>query len=137
MTMRQRVYGKKGLIFALDGALAVTVVVLMVINSTYYFSLAGKSSLSHLQSVKIGDDIITMMDYLGHLDNTVINNSAMPAGNTFEISDQLLNVSKFLPANYDMWISVSDLKESIVSSCSGSPSVVTLALERPMNATVQ
>ncbi len=112
-----RHYGlqKKGLIFALDAALAVTVVVLMVINSTYYFSIASKGSLSHLQSVKTASDIMTVLDYVGSLDNVVLNDSTMEAGITYTISASLLNLSYFLPTNYVMWVSISDLRETLLT----------------------
>jgi hypothetical protein len=106
-------YKKKGLIFALDAALAVTIVVIMVINSTYYFSVASKSSISHLQLVKVGGDVITVLDYTGELDAVIFNNSKGIAENSFNITEDMLNVSRLLPPNYAMWISISDLKESV------------------------
>lgn len=104
---------KKGLIFALDAALAVTVVVIMVINSSYYFSVASKSSLSHLQLLKTGESIVTLLDYTGDLANVVLNDTQNPpASNSMDITPDLLNISAYLPPNYEMWISISDLKET-------------------------
>ncbi len=114
---------KKGLIFALDAAIAVTVVVLMVINSVYYFTLASKSSLSHLQAVKLAEDVVTMLDYDGSLAAVVINdtNSSFGPG-PYNINPTLLNISKYLPSNYDMWVSISDLKETITNLSSPTTS---------------
>ena len=136
---------KKGLIFALDGAIAVTVVVLMVINSVYYFSVASRSSLSHLQATKIAEDIIVMHDRIGSFDAIAINNTHGPFTNGFNITKQQLNFSRFLPGNYEMWASVSDLKETLVYTlpCTGSnptqtsPSYDSLPLEKNMSTYLQ
>ncbi len=113
---------KKGLIFALDGAIAVTVVVLMVVNSVYYFSVASKSSLSHLQSANIADDIMTIYDHLGNFDAIVLNNTKSQFWMNYEIMAKQLNLSRFLPSNYQMWVSVSDLKETPLGTIvSGQP----------------
>ena len=115
---------KKGLIFALDAAIAVTVVVLMVINSVYYFTLASKSSLSHLQAVKLAGDVVTMLDYDGSLATVVLNdtNSSFGPG-PYTINPTLLNISKYLPSNYDMWVSISDLKETITNLSNTAPPI--------------
>lgn len=139
--MNMRTHHKKGLIFALDGAIAVTVVVLMVINSVYYFSVASKSSLSHLQSVNFAEDVITTYDYLGAFDAIAINNTKSQAWMNYQIMPSQLNISRFLPPNYEMWVSVSDLKESIagfpICSSGSYVNVNTASLERDMNAYIQ
>jgi hypothetical protein len=105
---------KKGLIFALDAALAVTVVVLMVINSTYYFSISSKGSLSHLQSTKLASDIVAVLDQGGTFANIVYDDSKNPPSNVFEITPAMLNLSTYLPANYQLWMSLSDVKETVI-----------------------
>ncbi|MEK6840140.1 MAG: hypothetical protein AABX72_04295 [Nanoarchaeota archaeon] len=146
--MNTQPHHKKGLIFALDGAIAVTVVVLMVINSVYYFSVASKSSLSHLQSVNLAGDIITVYEQLGAFDAIVVNNTKSQFWMNYQIMPSQLNLSRFLPSNYEMWVSVSDLKETVLDSdpvlpgaqphCGGVwGSFWTAPLERKMDALVE
>ena len=107
---------KKGLIFALDAALAVTIVVIMVINSTYYFSTSSRSSLSHIQLVRLGGDIVALFEQTDQFDAIVWNASKkFPPVNVYEIPSSLLNLSLYLPGNYEMWVSVSDTKETVMS----------------------
>jgi len=46
----------------------------------------------------------------------------------------LFNVSKYLPPNYDMWVSISDLVETIVTAPCSDASYSTESLERNMKA---
>lgn len=107
---------KKGLIFTLDAAIAVTVLVIILVNSSYYFSTSSKESISQLQLVKLGSDIITLMGYTGELQAVVFEDLKRPAGLNGTISNTTLNYTKYLPPNYNMRIEISDLKESLVNS---------------------
>jgi len=53
---------KKGMVFALDAAIAATILILIVINSFYYFSTSSRESFSQIQLLKIGADIITVFE---------------------------------------------------------------------------
>lgn len=63
-------YGKrtKGFILSLDISIAVFVSFILIAVSVYYVSLANEETLSRIQMVRTGSDILTMMDYKGVLD---------------------------------------------------------------------
>ena len=113
---------KKGIIFALDGAVAVTIVLLMIINTTYYFTTTSKESLSQTQIVRRGYDALAMFnqpqsDGFSDLEWTLSN---IQTGDT-EISDNGrvdtpagygLNISHYIPKGYDMLIELFDAKKT-------------------------
>src|SRR3989344_1911872 len=100
---------RKGIIFALDAALAVSVVIIILINSSYYFSTSSKESLSQLQPVRIGSDIIAVLDYQGNFDYAFAND--LESHEDIPVSS--LNVSDYLPKNYAMRFTISDMKETL------------------------
>ncbi len=106
---------RKGIIFALDAALAVTVVIIILINSSYYFSTSSKESLSQLQPVRIGSDIIALLDFGGSFEYAFddLNNVE---SNGDEIPPDHLNVSTYLPKNYAMKYAVTDMKKTLTST---------------------
>ena len=84
-------FRNKGVIFTLDMFLALLVVITIFVASSYYFSRSD-NALYNLQLTKIGNDIITLLDY-----NGVLN-----------IPNQEIIQDKFnelLPSNYEMLIS--------------------------------
>jgi hypothetical protein len=116
---------KKGIIFALDGAIAATIVLIMLINTTYYFTTTSKESLSQTQIVKRGYDAIAMFDEFGKLSDAL---SEVTSTTDFipdaDSDDGSLNVSNYLPIGYDMIVELSDAKKSYcVDSCGISPGV--------------
>ena len=106
---------KKGVIFSLDAAIAVTIMIVLLVNSTYFFSIASKESLSQLQLVKMGSDVIAILDHTNVLDEAVIKDP-MPwhLEDDIKINGTLVNVSKYLPENYQMTVFITDLRESAV-----------------------
>ncbi len=136
---------KKGLIFSLDAAVAVTVVIIMLINSSYYFSTSNRESVSQLQLIKIGNDIMRIRHLDNTLENLVLADITTPPSEQSVITKDQFNVSAYLPINYEMKFVLTDMKESIVnsttntgvgatcdaSSCWGTPIVVnTLPVEK-------
>jgi hypothetical protein len=103
---------KKGVVFSLDAAIAVTVIIIILINSAYYFSTSSKESLSQLQPVRIGSDILAILDYTGELETAIMTD---PIGSTKLQQDLIDDVEKYLPANYEMKLSINDLQESIAN----------------------
>tara|TARA_Y100000310_G_scaffold144893_3_gene144240 strand:- start:54152 stop:55039 length:888 start_codon:yes stop_codon:yes gene_type:complete len=103
---------KKGVVFSLDAAIAVTVIIIILINSAYYFSTSSKESLSQLQPVRIGSDILAILDYTGELETAIMID---PIGSTKLQQDLIDDVEKYLPANYEMKLSINDLQESIAN----------------------
>src|SRR3989344_5173509 len=103
---------RKGIIFALDAALAVSVVIIILINSSYYFSTSSKESLSQLQPVRIGSDIIAVLDYQEKFDYTFANDLELHGD---VIPESNLNVSVYLPKNYAMYYTITDMKETPVT----------------------
>src|SRR3989344_6563637 len=104
---------RKGIIFALDAALAVSVVIIILINSSYYFSTSSKESLSQLQPVRIGSDIMAILDFQCNFDYT-INNDLESHGDIIPVDN--LNVSAYLPKNYAMRYAITDMKETPVTT---------------------
>jgi hypothetical protein len=106
---------KKGIIFSLDGAIAVSIVIIMLINTTYYFTTTSKESLSQTQIIKRGYDVIAMFDEVGDLENTMQN---VAYDNIFisEIGSNEggygLNASYYLPPGYDMIIEIHDANKT-------------------------
>lgn len=102
---------RKGIIFALDAALAVSVVIIILINSSYYFSTASKESMSQLQPVRIGSDVIALLDFGGSFDYAFEKDiEGNPLGD--DIPQGNLNVSAYLPKNYAMRYAITDMKET-------------------------
>jgi len=151
---------KRGLIFSLDAAIAVTVVVIILITSAYYLSTASKESTSQVQLIRMGNDLLHILEFTGALDNAVKADIGSPpysaaASPTATISTSLVNVSQYLPASYKALIEISDIKESLISDttitncsslpapnpisccsllgCNGSFNVSTLPLNRAGN----
>ncbi len=109
--MKQRQSDKHGVVFSLDAAIAVTVLIIVLINSAYYLSTSSRESLSQLQPVRLGSDILAILEYTGDL-NTVITTDAV--GSSF-IDESILNLGRYLPGNYEMQIAINDLQESNTS----------------------
>ncbi len=111
---------KKGVIFSLDGAIAVSIVIIMLINTTYYFTTTSKESLSQTQIVKRGYDIITMFDEAGDLEvalrNVTNEDVFIPEGGINDGSYGL-NISYYLPPGYDMVVELYDANKT---PCPGS-----------------
>lgn len=102
---------KRGVVFSLDAAIAVTVLIIVLINSAYYLSTSSRESLSQLQPVRLGSDILAILEYTGDL-NSVITTDTV--GSSF-IDEAILNLSRYLPGNYEMEIAINDLQESIAN----------------------
>ncbi|MBT4732166.1 hypothetical protein HOB87_09390 [Candidatus Woesearchaeota archaeon] len=123
---------KKGIIFALDGAIAATIILIMLVNTTYYFTSTSRESLSQTQVIKRGYDVISMFDESGQLDDALRNE---------KFAD--LNVYDFLPSGYNMSIDFHDgLRTECTSSCLLSSGRIktplnTLSLTRGGNLHVQ
>ncbi len=104
---------RKGIIFALDAALAVAVVIIILINSSYYFSTSSKESLSQLQPVRIGSDVMALLDFGGNFDHAFATNSE----DHFDtIPQPNLNVSSYVPKNYAMRYAISDMKRTLTTT---------------------
>lgn len=84
-------FQNKGVIFTLDMFLALLVVITIFVASSYYFSRSD-NALYNLQLTKIGNDVITLLDY-----NGVLN-----VPNQEIIQDKF---NELLPSNYEMLIS--------------------------------
>ena len=111
---------RRGIIFALDAALAVTVVIIILINSSYYFSTSSKESLSQLQPVRIGSDVIALLDFGGNIEFAIKEDDKETDPN---IPSKNLNVSDYLPQNYAMRFGITDMKETVINedNCEDSP----------------
>lgn len=103
----------KGLIFALDAAIAVTVVIIILINSSYYFTTSSRESISQLQLAKIGSDVLAFLDNTGALERAALNDYTHPAPYA-KVNDTIINVSLYLPKNYAMRVELSDINETLL-----------------------
>ena len=107
---------KQGVVFSLDAAIAVSVIIILLINSAYYFSTSSRESFSQLQPVRIGSDIIAIYDHLDIFDQIIFTDPVVETTVPHGFYQQsLLNLSTYLPANYDMKIFISDMAESVVN----------------------
>lgn len=84
----------KGFILSLDISIATFVAFLLIIISVYYVGLANEETLSRLQLVRTGSDIIAIMDYEETIDNL----------DKIEIQDEM---KKLLPPGYEMRIFIN------------------------------
>lgn len=98
---------KKGIIFALDGAIAISVVFIMLISTSYYFATTSQDSLSQAQVIKRGYDVVAMYDEAGRLDRALRNVNFIDDYISEELPDGLL-VSDYLPNGYNMTIELYD-----------------------------
>jgi hypothetical protein len=98
---------KKGIIFALDGAIAISVVLIMLINTTYYFTTTSQESLSQSQVIKRGYDVIAMYDEAGRLDSAFRDVESIHNYISEDGVNGLL-VSDYLPNGYNMTILLHD-----------------------------
>lgn len=108
---------KKGIIFALDGAIAISVVLIMLINTTYYFTTTSQESLSQSQVIKRGYDVVALYQEAGRLDQAL---GGISPGEPFvpETGVNGLLVSDYLPSGYDMTVELYDaVKTECFSPC--------------------
>ena len=113
---------KKGIIFALDGAIAISVVLIMLINTTYYFTTTSQESLSQSQVIKRGYDVIALFEEAGRFDYALrsIDTDANFVDNAddYATDGAQLIASHYLPNGYNMSIELYDaVKTECFSSC--------------------
>ncbi len=127
---------KKGIIFALDGAIAISVVLIMLVNTTYYFTTTSQESLSQSQVIKRGYDVVAMFDEAERLDFALrdVLPGMVPGVNfvddesSYNTAGSQLIASHYLPGGYNMSIELYDaVKTECFSPCDigGSNSQVT------------
>lgn len=108
----------KGIVFSLDAAIAVTVVIILLINTSYYFSTASRESVSQLHLIRIGNDVLHMLDLNGDLRQAILED--YKPTNTPQLSpvieDKFVNVTRYLPEGYDMKVFIFDMGETVVNA---------------------
>jgi len=85
---------RKGFILALDAAIAVTIVVIIIAVSAYYTGKANEDPLTRLQMIRAGSDVIAVLDQQ----------------NIFETLEQEQiadEISSILPPAYEMRLRVN------------------------------
>lgn len=106
----------KGFIFALDAAIAVAVIIIMLIDSSYYFSTASRESLSHVQVARLSADALAMVDYLGSA-SAAVEQDVVSAGGYFSTQQSnTLNLSRYMPAGIAFALDISDLQEAQINN---------------------
>ncbi len=107
----------KGIIFSLDGAIAVTIVLIMLINTTYYFTTTSQESLSQTQVIRRGYDTLAMFDYENRLQDGLsvitpgqltLKDVEIGVGSDFGN----MNVTAYLPPGYGMRIELADAQKT-------------------------
>ena len=93
-------YGNRGIIFSLDIALATTVVMILLVASTYQVAKSDEKSLTKLQLSRIGNDITAYLDHQGILD-------------TLDLTAIESNLTSILTVNYDMRIRIEGSSQTI------------------------
>lgn len=107
---------KKGIIFALDGAIAISVVLIMLMNTTYYFTTTSQESLSQSQVIKRGYDVVALFDEAERLDfalrdvlpGMVPGVNFVDDRNSYNTAGSELVASHYLPNGYNMTIELYD-----------------------------
>ncbi|MEA2036064.1 MAG: hypothetical protein U9O94_01040 [Nanoarchaeota archaeon] len=83
----------KGFVFTLDATLAVVILIPLLAFSAFYITKAGGESVSKLQTIRIGGDVLAVLDYDGTLD-------------TLSVESIEIGLNRILPINYHMRINV-------------------------------
>ena len=105
----------KGIVFSLDAAIAVTIVLVLLVNTSYYFSTASRESVSQLHLIRIGNDVMHMLDLTGDLRRAITDDYKTSPSMNPVIDDKIVNVSKYLPEGYDMKGLIFDMGETEVN----------------------
>lgn len=95
MRMKKRLlsllFGNKAFVFSLDVMIAVTIVASILLLSMFYITKAGDESVSKLQTVRMGYDMLALLDNNGALD-------------TLSVDSIAVELNRALPINYHMRI---------------------------------
>ncbi len=83
----------KGFILSFDVVIAVFIVFLILTVATFYATRASEDSLSKLQMVRVGSDILAILDYEGTLA-------------TLSSANIEIGLNELLPVNYNMRIEI-------------------------------
>lgn len=86
-------FGSKAFIFSLDVVIAIVVVMALLVVSTFYVAKAGSESVAKLQMIRVGSDVLALLDHTDSLDSLFVD--------FIEI-----DLNTILPANYHMRIKV-------------------------------
>lgn len=87
-------FGNKAFIFSLDIIIAIVVVTSILLVSTFYITKAGSESVSKLETIRIGSDVLASLDY----DNTLA---------ALSVEKIEVGLNRILPINYHMRIKVN------------------------------
>lgn len=100
----------KGFIFSLDASIAAFVAFILIIVSVYYVGLASEETLSRLQLVRIGSDVLAVLDYKETLDTL----------DKIRIQDEMKTL---MPPGYKMRIMINGTfpQESLVAESTTEP----------------
>ncbi len=93
-------YGNRGIIFSLDIALATTVVMILLVASTYQVAKSDEKALTKLQLSRIGNDVTAYLDHQGVLD-------------TLDLDAIDGNLTSILTVNYNMRIRLERSSQTI------------------------
>lgn len=93
---------KKGFVFTLDVLIAAVLVFLVVLTANNYAS-EGKNTLSNLQTVRTGSDIVALMENTNGFSS--LNENAIKS-----------NLSNLLPKNYNLNLNISCSNISLSST---------------------
>lgn len=85
--------GNKGFILSFDVVIAVFIVLLILTAATFYATRASEDSLSKLQMVRVGSDILAILDYEGTL--ATLSSPNIETG-----------LNELLPASYHMRVEI-------------------------------
>ncbi len=96
-------YGNKGLIFTLDAAVAVIIVLVLLAGASVYISKSGETYLPRLQGTRTANDIITIMDYQNSFSNLDENSIST-------------RIQELLPSNYNMKLYINSTLGEIETS---------------------
>ena len=82
---------RKGQLLTIDSVIAITLVAIILITATNYVTLSKKDVLPELNSVRIGYDLLTLLDNTNSFEGT-------------DMSELLNNLDRLVPATYEMKI---------------------------------
>lgn len=100
----------KGFVLSLDASIAASIAFILIVISVYYVGLANEETLSRLQLVRTGSDVLAILDYEETLDSI----------DKTKIQEEMKTL---LPPGYEMRIIINGTfpQQSLIAESSTEP----------------
>ncbi|MBI2140374.1 hypothetical protein HYU14_05600 [Candidatus Woesearchaeota archaeon] len=84
---------KKAFLFSIDALVAVIILFLLLTAAVYYAAKGSEDPLSQLHTIRIGSDILALLDHQGALGSLSVENIS-------------IELNSLLPVNHEMAVSI-------------------------------